>query len=248
MAANLLEARRALPQNRVVAVFDLDGTLTSRDTLFPFLRLLVGTPAFLARLPLVAVVLAAMALHLVTRRRAKELVLALFLRGCSRAELELRGERFAREHLPGMLRAQAEARLRWHLTSGHHCVLLTASPACYAVPFARAIGFHDVAATELEYDERNCATGHLDGENCHGGEKVRRLEALLGDLAALTLHGYGDSAGDRAFLTRCSEAHYRPFREAAARAAPEPAIGTNRLGDFLRLMRPHQWLKNAFVF
>ncbi|HYY61968.1 MAG TPA: decaprenyl-phosphate phosphoribosyltransferase [Burkholderiales bacterium] len=248
MGANLQEARRVLPKHRVVAVFDLDGTLTSRDTLFPFLRLLVGTPAFLARLPLVAVVLAAMALHLVTRGRAKELVLALFVRGCSRGDLELRGERFAREHLPGLLRAQAEARLRWHLASGHHCVLLTASPACYAVPFARAFGFHDVAATELEYDERGCATGRLDGENCQGGEKVHRLEALLGDLAALTLHGYGDSAGDRAFLARCSEAHYRPFREAAARSAPEPATGTNRLGDLLRLMRPHQWLKNTFVF
>ncbi len=37
MSANLQE-RRLLPKNRVVAVFDLDGTLTFRDSLFPFLR------------------------------------------------------------------------------------------------------------------------------------------------------------------------------------------------------------------
>jgi HAD superfamily hydrolase (TIGR01490 family) len=239
---------RAPGAGRTVAVFDLDGTLTSRDALLPFLRFLVGTPAFLARLPLVAAIVAAMALGLVSRSRAKELVLALFVRGLARAALELRGERFARERLPGMLRAQAAARLRWHQASGHYCVLVTASPAIYAVPFARAIGFEDVAATELEYDERDCATGRLSGENCRGEEKVRRLEALLGELGALTLHGYGDSAGDRALLARCTEAHYRPFRQSSARPAVDDARGNNRAADLLRLMRPHQWLKNAFVF
>ena len=248
MAANVQPLSRALDARRTVAVFDLDGTLTSRDTLLPFLRFLVGTPRFLARLPLVAMIVAAMLLRLVSRSRAKELVLALFVRGHSRAELELRGETFARERLPAMLRTQAEARLRWHQKSGHLCVLVTASAAVYAAAFARVIGFDAVAATELEYDDRDRATGRLDGVNCRGEEKVRRLEALFGDLGPLTLHGYGDSAGDRAFLALCSEAHYRPFRETAARPASEPAIATNRVADFLRLIRPHQWLKNAFVF
>lgn len=248
MAANAQALSRSPGAQRTVAVFDLDGTLTSRDTLFPFLRFLVGTPAFLARLPLVAAIVAAMLLRLVSRSRAKERVLGLFVRGRSRAELELRGETFARERLPAMLRAQAAARLRWHQKAGHYCVLLTASPALYAGAFARAAGFDALGATELEYDDRDRATGRLDGGNCHGEEKVRRLQALFGDLGALTLHGYGDSAGDRAFLARCSEAHYRPFREAAVRRAPESAIHTNRVADFLRLIRPHQWLKNAFVF
>ena len=40
MAANLQPLERALGARRTVAVFDLDGTLTSRDTLLPFLRFL----------------------------------------------------------------------------------------------------------------------------------------------------------------------------------------------------------------
>src|SRR5258708_25797268 len=80
MSANLQE-RRLLPKNRVVAVFDLDGTLTFRDSLFPFLRFVAGDRAFFLRLPLVAPILAAVALRIVSRQRAQELLLRVFPRG-----------------------------------------------------------------------------------------------------------------------------------------------------------------------
>src|SRR5438067_3416638 len=248
VSANPIQERGLLPKNRVVAVFDLDGTLTFSDSLLPFLRFVAGDRAFFLRLPLVAAILAAMALRLVSRQRAKELVLRMFLRGRSRAELERQGERFARDRLPAMLRPQASARLRWHQSRGHHSVVATASLALYVAPWAAGAGFDDVLATELEYDAHGCATGRILGENCRGEEKLRRLGERFGELSGLTLHGYGDSAADRAFLAYCTEAHYRPFREIAAPAAAREEARVNRLGDFLRLMRPHQWVKNAFVF
>ena len=144
MSANLQE-RRLLPKNRVVAVFDLDGTLTLRDSLFPFLRFVAGERAFFLRLPLVAAILATMALRIVSRQRAKELVLRMFLRGRSRAELERLGERFARERLPAMLRPQASARLRWHQSRGHHSVVATASLA-----IAKALGARVLATSSSD--------------------------------------------------------------------------------------------------
>jgi len=218
-----------------VAVFDLDGTLTSRDTLFPFLRYLAGRRGFYLRLPLVVPILFLMSLRILGRERAKELVLSLFLRGRTREEVMLRGESFARERLPQMLRPQARARLLWHQSRGHRCVLATASPDVYVEAWARAAGFDDVVATRLEFDAAGRATGRIAGANCRGGEKLRRLEELLGELSALELFGYGDSRADRAFLDRCGEAHYRPFR-------------TSTPLDYVRVMRPHQWAKNAFVF
>jgi len=50
VAANPSQLRR-LPERGVVAVFDLDGTLTRGDTLAPFLRFVCGTWRFLALLP-----------------------------------------------------------------------------------------------------------------------------------------------------------------------------------------------------
>jgi HAD superfamily hydrolase (TIGR01490 family) len=235
----------------VLAVFDLDGTLTRRDTLLPFLLFVRGRLGFAARLPLALPVLAAMALRLLSRDRAKELVLRIFLRGLPRAELEERARAFAAERMPGMMRPQGAEKLAWHLARGHRCALASASPALYVELWARAAGFDDVLATELEFDADGRATGRIEGANCRGAEKLRRLEELYGNLQRFVVHGYGDSPDDRHFLARCAEASYRPFRDAAPAHVPgagERQARRNRAIDFLRLMRPHQWAKNAFVF
>ena len=242
MSANPAQPLRALPQRRVIAVFDLDGTVTKSDTLLPFLRFAVGDLAFALRLPALLPILAAMAVRLLSRQRAKELVIGLYLGGMPREVLAARGEAFARERLPHMLREAAREKIEWHQARGHHCVLASASIAPYVVPWARAAGFDDVLCTELMYDDLGRVCGRFVGLNCRGEEKVRRLQAHFGELDKLTLHGYGDSEADRAFLVLCAEAHFRPFRAAVNDAR------RNRPGELLRLMRPHQWVKNAFVF
>jgi 4-hydroxybenzoate polyprenyltransferase len=98
-----------------------------------------------------------------------------------------------------------------------------------------------VLATELAFDAHGRASGRIRGANCRGVEKLRRLQERFGELSARSAHGYGDSDADRAFLDKCSEAHFRPFAEHSREAH-------NRVRDLVRLMRPHQWLKNAFVF
>jgi HAD superfamily hydrolase (TIGR01490 family) len=238
VAANLAQQR--LPERSVVAVFDLDGTVTRGDTLLPFLRWLVGPWAFALRLVALAPVLLGMALGLVGRDRAKEIVLRAFVAGMRREELAEHGKAFAAGKLPMLLRREALDRLRWHQERGHRCILASASLDVYVEPWARAAGFHDVVSSALEYDAAGRSTGRFDGANCRGVEKLRRIEALYGDLPSLVAHGYGDSADDRPFLARCAEAHYRPFRHGAG-AGRQAAL-------LVQLMRPHQWVKNGFVF
>jgi len=193
-------------------------------------------------------VLAAMALGLLSRERVKELVLTIYLRGFQSGELGLRGEAFARGRLSALLRRQALDKLWWHQSRSHHCVLATASPAPYAEVWARIAGFDDVFATQLEYDARGLVTGRIQGHNCQGKEKLRRLQGHFGDLSMLTLHGYGDSPADMDFLDHCTEANYRTFRDDSTAARRPDGSARNRPADFIKLMRPHQWVKNAFVF
>ena len=234
MAADPAKLRQVV-QPGVLAVFDLDGTLTRGDTLLPFLRFVRGTWGLLLRLPGAVPGMMRLLIGLGSRAQAKEALLRAVLGGMACETLRERGEAFARERLPAMLRPEALERLRWHRTRGHRCALLSASLSLYVEPWARQAGFDDVLSSELDY-ENQVATGRLKGANCQGEEKVRRLEAFYGELTNVQIHGYGDSRGDRHFLARCSEAHYKPF---ATRSSA---------GDFLRLMRPHQWVKNAFVF
>lgn len=240
MAAN---PAPSIPDRRVVAVFDLDGTLTRGDTLFAFLYHALGPWRFLERLPFALPWLFGLALGFVARDKAKEGVLLAFLRGVPRERLETRGAEFAQRHLPGFLRPEAVRRIAWHKENGHRCAVASASLDVYVVPWARAAGIDDVFATSLQYAD-GVATGRIDGNNCRGEEKVRRMQEHYGDLSQWALHGYGDTPDDRHFLEHCVEAYYRPFRGNAAADAP-PRGGPL---DYLRLMRPHQWVKNAFVF
>jgi HAD superfamily hydrolase (TIGR01490 family) len=238
--------RQGRGTERVVAVFDLDGTMTRTETLFRFFLFALGPARFLARLPAALPWLLGLALGRVARDRAKQAVIMRFLNGMPRAELEHQGGRFAGERLPALVRAGALERLAWHKARGHGCALASASLDVYVEPWARAAGFDEVFATSLEYAE-GVATGRIAGGNCRAEEKVRRIEARYGDLSRLVLHGYGDSADDRHLLGRCAEAHYRPFRGAHDAPANPPAPRDAAV-DYLRLLRPHQWVKNAFVF
>jgi phosphatidylglycerophosphatase C len=193
----------------VVAAFDFDGTLTRRDTLFPFLMHTLGMAAFVRHMFALSPTLAGYGLGMIRNDIAKEKVFVRCLAGMTMDELRQKGELFAANILPNLLRPEAMQRLRWHKQQGHRCVVISASLDLYVRPWAIAAGFGDVIATHLQTHETGLVTGKLSGANCFGIEKVRRLQALLGDLNGYTLYAYGDSRGDRELLSSADYAYYR---------------------------------------
>ena len=186
-----------------VAAFDFDGTLTRRDTLVPFLRLVAGTPAW-SRAALTCV------RHLTERDpgrrrdRVKATMVQQVFAGRSVATVETLAARYAAE-LTASLRPDSVARVAWHHGQGHRLVLVSASLAMYAAPAARALGFDDVIAVGLVAADGRY-TGAMDGPNLRGEEKAVRLRALLGDRPD-HLWAYGNSDGDAAMLAMADRPH-----------------------------------------
>lgn len=193
----------------VVAAFDFDGTLTRRDTMFPFLLHVVGWGRFIRHVTMLAPTLTGYGLGLIRNDIAKERVFARFLSGVDSGVLQHEATLFAEQELPGMVRAETMKRLDWHKQQGHRCVVISASLELYVQPWALKAGFDDVIATHLETLADGRITGKLSGKNCFGIEKVRRLEALLGPKSGYTLYAYGDSRGDRELLAGADYAYYR---------------------------------------
>jgi HAD superfamily hydrolase (TIGR01490 family) len=114
------------------------------------------------------------------------------------------------------LRPGALERIAWHRSQGHLLVLASASLDLYLDHVGAQLGFDHVLCTRLASrrgdDGIERLTGALEGPDCTGPEKLRRLAALLGELRAHELHAYGDSAGDRELLAAADHAHFRPFR------------------------------------
>jgi phosphatidylglycerophosphatase C len=183
---------------RVVAAFDLDGTLTRRDTLLPFLLKACG-PAATYRAVLGVSLLLVRALAGGERRdAAKEALLVRLLAGRPVEPLAEVAEAFADDVMP-LLRPEMIERVTEHRRAGHELVIVSASPELYVAPLGRRLGFDAVLGTRLETDAEGRLTGRLQGANCRGPEKVVRLRQWLGDESA-EVWAYGDSRGDREML------------------------------------------------
>jgi HAD superfamily hydrolase (TIGR01490 family) len=181
-----------------IAAFDFDGTLTRRDSLLPFLRMVAGArllPASLRALPQMA----GYAIGVVPNWKAKEALLRGALEGLPAADLEAYGVAFARDVIPGLLRPGALDQIRKHRAQGDVLALVSASLEVYLVPWARAHGFDVVAGTRLETRD-GILTGRLHGSNCWGPEKVARLRLAVGGLDGRSVVAYGDGRGDRELL------------------------------------------------
>jgi len=195
----------------VVAAFDFDGTLTRRDTLFPFLLHVAGPVKFSCKIVLLLATLTGYALGLIRNDKAKIKVLTRFLANMEMATLQQYALQFAAHKLPSLLRSEAMQRLEWHRQQGHRCVVVSASLEIYLRPWASKAGFDDILGSRLEMLDSGRTTGNLLGENCFGPEKLRRLDALLGSRDSYTLYAYGDSRGDKELLSAADFPFYKKF-------------------------------------
>jgi phosphatidylglycerophosphatase C len=190
----------------VVAAFDVDGTLTVRDCVRPFLTRAAGRRRLviaLLRRPLSTL----SALGRRDRDRLKEIVVGGALKGRSVAAIEALGEQFAQYVLVNWLRPDVLRRLRWHQRERHHVVLVSASLGAYLRPLATRLGVDDVLCTDSAHDGERY-DDRLLGRNCRAGEKLRRLNQWLQTRGweDAELWAYGDSTGDRELLARADHA------------------------------------------
>ncbi|MEN9396474.1 MAG: hypothetical protein RLZ81_1004 [Pseudomonadota bacterium] len=183
-----------------LALFDFDGTLSTRDSLMPFLRHTCGTPRFLGGLALLAPVLGAYAVGWMANDRAKARVLGHFLGGQTLVQVQQAGAVFARTALPDLLRTSSMARLREHQARGDCCVLVSASLDVYLGPWTAAQGFDALLCSSLVTTADGHVTGALAGANCFGPEKARRITDWLAGRHPDHITAYGDSRGDDEML------------------------------------------------
>lgn len=186
----------------ILAVFDVDDTLTRGDSLKWF-----GWYVFkhgglrISYLPLLALCAVKYVLRLCSAGVFKAAVLQALLSGSRVSAAEELAEGFAVEILLGKLFPLGAERLRWHKEQHHRIVLLSASPEIYLKKFSDLVGADSLICTRLVMRD-GYLTGELNGKNCKGEEKLKRLsaEASLSGADWRLSYGYGNSAEDIPFL------------------------------------------------
>ena len=191
------------------AIFDFDGTITNRDTLLDFLVFSRGWPRVALGAMVLSPTLTLYALGVIDNTKAKEKVLIYFFSGMNAQVLEQIGREYAHTRIPRIIRPKAAERMQWHKREGHRVLIVTASPELWVKPWAESLGVEFVA-TRLEIVAGKL-TGKIEGPNCYGAEKVKRVREAV-DLESLSyVYAYGNSNGDREMLGLADESFYRAF-------------------------------------
>jgi phosphatidylglycerophosphatase C len=195
---------------RTIVAFDFDGTLTTRDSFMRFVGWEWPRRRFVSANVAAAPLLALHAMHLVPNEVHKMALFRSRFEGMGVEGYRERAGRFARHRVPALLRASALDCLRRHQALGHHVVVVTASFSDWVAPWAAQLGIDEVIASQAEVRDGRL-TGRMEGSNCHGPEKLRRLLARYPERGSYVLYAYGDSRGDRELLAAADHSFYRRF-------------------------------------
>lgn len=195
---------------QIIAAFDFDCTITKHDALIYFLIYSKGIVDCLTKFISLAPQLIGYLFGCISRQQTKELIFTKFFKGMSISQLKELGTAFAHsENINKLLNRVALKRIEWHRNQNHRLILISAGIDAYLKPWANLAGFDDIICSKVAVSQDNKVTGKLDGLNCWGPEKTRRLLELCGPRDSFILYAYGDSRGDKELLATADYPFYR---------------------------------------
>ena len=132
-----------------------------------------------------------------------------------------------------LIRPAALQRLEWHRSQGHALVLVSSGLDLYLEPLAVYLGVPDVLCTRLATRDGAVFSGAVDGEDCTGAAKVRRLPSALASSRDVKLHATATAPATANCspppITRISDPS--AARNPAARRADRASATYNRRMD-----------------
>jgi len=205
--------------NQSIAVFDLDGTITRRDTFLPYLR------GWLRRHPRrgwLWAILAAFWRYAFgdrDRGRLKSDLIRRLMSGATQAAVAGWSHEFVGGLDDEMLCPGALAVIERHRHAGDRLVLLSASVDLYVPLIGTRFGFDETICTGVAWRD-----GRLDGglttPNRRAAEKLRCIELLRARYPGAAIAAYGNSGSDLLHL----RAVERPVLVNGGRSARRAAI------------------------
>jgi HAD superfamily phosphoserine phosphatase-like hydrolase len=186
-----------------IAIYDLDRTVLRKPTFTLFLLWAAWreAPWRLLLLPALAGLMIGYALRLYGRDRFKPAAIRLMLgvsiapARAARLAADFAAWRVARDVPPG-----AAAAIERDRAEGYQLLMATAAPEFYAGAIADALDFDAIVASRHQRDDAGNWLPALDGENCYGAEKARRVAEWL------AVHAHGEGAHIRAYSDHISDA------------------------------------------
>jgi phosphatidylglycerophosphatase C len=196
--------------SKLIAFFDFDGTITTKDTLLEFIKYSKGSWRFYAGIAFNAPVLLAYKLNIISNQRAKEIMLRHFFGGMNINKFNSGAAEFSTSIVPSLIRPKALVEIEKLRKMNAEIVVVSASPENWLSGWCANQGIRCIA-TGLVVKE-NLITGRILGINCHGEEKVSRILTQYDLSGYSNVYCYGDTNGDLPMLALGTYRFFKPFR------------------------------------
>jgi HAD superfamily hydrolase (TIGR01490 family) len=193
------ETYRQQEKRNVVAAFDFDGTLTTKNTLIAFIRFTHGRCRLFLGFLRHTHWLLMMKMGLYPNWKVKEKVFSHFYKGMTHEQFILWGRSFA-DVAETVLPPQMVETLRRHQNEGHMVCVVTASIDEWVRPVCERLNISRLIATRIELSADGRLTGRFLTPNCYGAQKASRFLEVYPMRQTYLLYVYGDSRGDKELL------------------------------------------------
>lgn len=190
-----------------LALFDFDGTITTREMYRDFIQIAVPPHKRAIGALLFAPIVLGYKLGLISGSVIRAAVVAYGLRGVTEAAIDEAGRHFARDALPGVLRPNAMERIQWHKAQGDRVIVVSGALDVYLSHWCREHEL-ELICTSLEAKDGRL-TGRHRGRQCVGKEKAQRIAQKLDLQAFPTIYAYGDTKEDLDMLSLAHKKFYR---------------------------------------
>jgi HAD superfamily hydrolase (TIGR01490 family) len=190
-----------------LALFDFDGTITSKDTFTAFVHFAMGSARLLIGKIVLGPLLVGYRSGVVSGATTRTSVSRFGFAGRREHALREAGLAFGRQVLPRVVRPEMLERIRWHQAEGDRVVVVSASLDIYLEAWCREHAL-ELVCTELEFRGGRSTGGYRRGD-CSGQRKVQRIRERY-DLAEYPeIYAYGDTREDLPMLAVATHKFYR---------------------------------------
>ncbi len=199
-----------MAEKYTIAVFDFDGTITTKDSFIDFIIFAFGYKKFIKGIFRLLPNLFLYSLGVISSHIAKEKVFSYFFKGFTELEFNKLCDNYSLNQSNRIIRREALEKIKLHKEQGHKLVIVSASIKNWIQPWAEKNMFDEAIATEIEI-KNNILTGKFKTKNCVKAEKARRFLEKYGDPEKYFLYVYGDSNNDEELLSLANIKFFREF-------------------------------------
>lgn len=193
-----------------IAIFDFDGTITSKDSMLDLALKHFGPIKFYCGLIRIIPKILLCKLGIISNSAAKEGFLTYFYHQMNYDEFVKICTKYSLEEIDKITKPAALAKINFYKSQDYKMIIVSASLEEWIKPWALKNGFTTIITSKIMV-ENDKITGKLNGKNCYGEEKVNRFISCFGPFENYYTVSFGDSKSDKKILEKSNEAYYRKY-------------------------------------